>query len=623
MSALRRMASVVVAVAAAATLTASASASSHLPSNRSNEVTVLTNLGISPSRALQSLGLQDAVAATHLVSRIEGALASRYAGVWFEPSAAKFHVGVTSGASARTARRVAGQAGLSASVVTTPVRSTWAALAAAQERWNGRLAALIDRGDAGTGIDVQGNAVAITLSTSIAPAERAALQRKADAASVNTFIRVIPPTPPHSATEAACKAPFVAEKAYCEKTIVSGVGVAPGTTEPECTAGPMLIQGNETFMLTAGHCFGGLAPTTGETITVKVTSEYPTGGGQKEIGKEGTRFRDENRDTAEVKVARPGSFSEALPDPVPALMAEWSVKPAIPHGVEGVKAAEVVVPAQVICHEGMKTGEQCGTVLLLNVAASGVLAKHLVETSACSEGGDSGGPYFFRTSTKEVLMMGTHVGKGTGDAAGCPQTGSSRTVIEPLLDIPGATGLAILSTFSGQSLLTTSNEMRPGSSKFKFTTSGKLVAKALSTQVLTTSAGKVECTGLSAAEGTSGSVSATELTITVQYTGCTAFGLAATVSPAQYTLTSSGFVSLQSTVTIKATGCSVTVPSAKNKSLKLARYDNIPQQILVLPTVRGITSSGTGAACTYAEESEGLLEGRADIGIQGGTLEWT
>lgn len=56
------------------------------------EMAMLTSLGISPARAGQALGVQREVAETQLISRIGSALADDFAGVWFEPAAARFHI---------------------------------------------------------------------------------------------------------------------------------------------------------------------------------------------------------------------------------------------------------------------------------------------------------------------------------------------------------------------------------------------------------------------------------------------------------------------------------------------------------------------------------------------------
>jgi len=533
--------SIAIGVLAASTAYAQLPTYSRARAPFANETAVLTSQGISPGRASQLLSLQGQVAETHLVSKVEAALEGAYAGAWFEPGTATLHIGATSDANRQTVRRLVAEVGLTDDVVETPVRSTWAALIRAQGYWNNKLASLVANGEATTGIDAQNNAVSVTLNSIVPTATRAVLKRDAAADNVNVLISVTSSSTPGLERQLtkSCEEPFTTTKGFCEKTIISGVRVkAEG--QGGCTAGPMLIEGNETYVLTAGHCFGlPNIPPAGEAVTAKLTSAYPTGGEtQKEIGKEGWRYNGTQKDVAEIKVSATSLFREGLPDPVPALVAEWGRTAKTPHAVEGVKEAAEVVPRQVVCHEGTTSGEQCGEVLLVNVTGSGV--EHIVETSACSEGGDSGGPYFFRTTTNELLMMGTHVG-GTPS---CPKTSTTRTDFEPLLDVGTAKGFGILSTFKGQELLTTKNEIRArnfecaqvtaGSGKYneasclkeggtkefeeKGITGARFTAKAAGTTVITASAKKVECTGATS-EGMV--TSSTEDVATIKYTGCT------------------------------------------------------------------------------------------------------
>jgi Trypsin len=412
---------------------------------------VLTDQGISPERARQALRLQGQVAETNLPSRIEAALAGDYAGVWFEPAAAKFHIGVTSDASRRAAMQVVAQTGLTADVVLTPVRSTLATLVAVQTRWGKKLAKLLADQQATTGLDSSRNAVSITLSSAVQARERAAIEREAVNANANVFVTIVPPSQLRLEPAATCK--FETSKAYCEKTIVSGVTII--TPSNQCTAGPLLVSGKETYMLTAGHCFGPKNNEGRRVIAEKTTSSYPAGGGQKEIGKEGSFYYNENRDMAEVKVVSPeGPFSTALPSPVPALMAEWGKKTETPSQVIG-EAANII--GQTNCHQGQTSGEQCGKVIELNIEAGGV--KHLVKDTACGELGDSGGPFYLETESKvnNVYMQGVLV---TAAVEKKCSEGEKNSSYEPLKNLEGAPGLGILSTFAGQRLLTTATENR-------------------------------------------------------------------------------------------------------------------------------------------------------------------
>ena len=304
------------------------------------------------------------------------------------------------------------------------------------------------------------------------------MTRQAAATNGRVVVSVEPPSTLRFELQATCESPFTTVRPYCEKTLVSGVGIK--TPVLTCTAGPMLISGNETYMLTAGHCFGiATILAAGENFTsLLITSAYQAGGGQLEIGKEGKRYNNKERDMGEVKIKRTATtslFLQALPTPLPALVTEWTASAAAPHAVNGVEAAAV---GQTVCHQGQTSGEQCGTVLRLNVEFAET--DHLVETSACGEGGDSGGPYFFRTGSGEVRMEGVHIG-GTPN---CPRGPTTRTGFEPLIDGPGtALGFGILSTFAGQQLLTTANENRTtGGMKSVLIEAGKSLPATISSE---------------------------------------------------------------------------------------------------------------------------------------------
>ncbi len=444
------------AAAAAGVMSASALAAR-------SQIEVLTQQGISTARAERALTLQQRVAETKLAGKIRATLGDAYAGVWFEPAAAKFHVGVTSNASRQAVMRLASEAGLAPDVAATPVRSTLRALIAAQKEWNGRLSSLLASGDAMTAIAPESNAVQVRLSTSVATSERAALEYAGAKADVNILVSVEDSPKLGIVLEAkkTCEKKFTAFKAFCEEAITAGVGIrTPGGTGVECTAGPELIAGLVTYMLTAGHCISSKETEPGEVFEKKeVASAFPVNNVFKEIGNEGKRYLNKKRDMAEVLVvpkSQRGAFAERLPTPVPALVAEWTASAEKPHSVEGQEEAIV---GQIICHEGAATGEQCGKVLAL-YATNGI-TEDLVETSACSASGDSGGPYFTVEKGK-LLMVGLHIGKPEG-ATECGGA-TPRTVFEPLVGLFGAEEFGILETFK-QSLLTTANEDRAKSEK--------------------------------------------------------------------------------------------------------------------------------------------------------------
>jgi streptogrisin C len=397
------------------------------------EVAVLTKQGISPTRAGQALDVQGKVARANLVSEVEAAMGSAYAGAWFEPAAAQVHFGVTSEAGRRAAQRIVAQAGLTAVVTYTPVRSTWSALMAVQSWWNKRLVDMSASQDAMTGLDSQRNAVVVTLGSSAPAGERATLEREAAAGSVNVVVEIAPQLHLGAEPQARCKKFKTFE-------------------EPECSAGPMLIEGNETYMLTAGHCFAKKVGEEGK-VEVKVTSAYPEKEkpAQKVIGNTGEWKYLLSKDMAIVKITRPGSFNQELPTPVPALMMEWGIKTETPSAVIGEAAN---IKGETNCREGMTSGEACGKILRVNISSPSGF-EHLVEDTACSDGGDSGGPFFFSGGKVNNVTMQGILARGEKS---CGEEGA-KTWYEPLKD-EGAVGFGILSTFAGKELLTTANEMR-------------------------------------------------------------------------------------------------------------------------------------------------------------------
>ncbi len=162
-----------------------------------------------------------------------------------------------------------------------------------------------------------------------------------------------------------------------------------------------------------------------------------------------------------------------------------------------------------------------------------------------------------------------------------------------------------------------------GASNFLASATGALTGKALQNQKFVTKAGEVVCTTI-AVSGTVKTTKATTQVATVNYTGCKAFGLAATITPAEYEFNANGSVKILNNIIITATACEVKVLAANNTSLNTVKYvNNGGGQLGINPAVKGITSEGVGAGCTYALESKGTYEGNSDSGLKaGGTLSW-
>lgn len=151
---------------------------------------------------------------------------------------------------------------------------------------------------------------------------------------------------------------------------------------------------------------------------------------------------------------------------------------------------------------------------------------------------------------------------------------------------------------------------------------GKTKANGTNTQVFTTPTGAVECTTLTATGTVKKTKSKTEAS-TVKYSGCKAFGLAATVSTAKYVFSAEGSVKISNTITVSvpAGKCSVKVGPAGNSKLKTISYVNKSGKVEVQANVKGITFTTTGGLCGSGGKTA-TYKGNALNELTGGTIEW-
>jgi hypothetical protein len=155
---------------------------------------------------------------------------------------------------------------------------------------------------------------------------------------------------------------------------------------------------------------------------------------------------------------------------------------------------------------------------------------------------------------------------------------------------------------------------------------GLLTAVASNTQILKTVAGNIECTSvklLPPGDTAPATLRSLSVLAVIDYEKCKAFGLAAVVHPVRYLIDANGLVTLENTVLVLALSCTVTIPAAKNQSLNTVKFVNTANGgILLVAKVNGVTSSGTGSACTYAEEHEGVAEGNIIVTASAGVIRW-
>jgi len=189
-------------------------------------------------------------------------------------------------------------------------------------------------------------------------------------------------------------------------------------------------------------------------------------------------------------------------------------------------------------------------------------------------------------------------------------------------------GLVFLAVCAFSALAVSSASASP---KFLSTVAGALLlASAGNFQKFHTKPGFVECEKLKLLPpgDTAPALESLLILVVVDYQKCTAFGTPALVTPVRYIIDANGLVTLEADIQITgATACHITVPAAKNQSLTTVNFDNNTANngILLLATVKHITSSGTGGPggiCEYKEESEGEYFGTVHVTLHGGTIKW-
>jgi hypothetical protein len=152
---------------------------------------------------------------------------------------------------------------------------------------------------------------------------------------------------------------------------------------------------------------------------------------------------------------------------------------------------------------------------------------------------------------------------------------------------------------------------------------GSIAGKAILTQVITISGGKIECS-VASASGAIPTTAATQLHVTVHYTGCTAFGFA-TVDMANgtYVLTASGSMHIKEALTVTPTlfGSSICTVTFTPQTVSTTDFGNSgASNMLMTPTITGLDYHSTGGACGPAG-TNGTYTGASEYNrVGGGTL---
>jgi trypsin-like peptidase len=352
--------------------------------------------------AKQALEVQADVQRANLPTRLEAALGSAFAGVWYDSATPMLHVGVISPASRAAAAAVAAGAGLAPEVAETRVRSTMAQLEATQERMGRRLGDLFAKAAVVTRLAPQLNAVEVELSPSVPSTRRVALEREAAREAVHIAITTAASPGLRLEPDGSC-ATFVSGAANCASPIVAGVTIEPENAAGTCTAGPLVLPENrakpaaatETYLLTAGHCIeaGGKA---GATWYAYNTEKKPE---KKPIGA-ALEYLESEADVGVIKVNNPGYWAKTGFVPAPAEFAYWETPPS---EVQVVSEKAVAVNNQ-DCFSGQVSGLVCGKITAINQKAMGKkgVFTGLAITNMFAQPGDSGAPVFSQAFPSQV-----------------------------------------------------------------------------------------------------------------------------------------------------------------------------------------------------------------------------
>lgn len=318
-------------------------------------------------------------AAAPVVERLlRSRLADRFAGAWFAPAEARLTVGVLNDRDGDLVRAAG------ALPVLVP-RS--------EKQLTGTKAAL-DRAAGSAGKSIYGWYVDVTANTVVVSA--------ADPAAADRFVTA-------SAVDAA--------------SIRITIGQAPRTLYDIRGGDQYVINGNTLCSIgfsvnnggfvTAGHCGGTGSPTLGYNNVSQGTfagSSFP------------------GNDYAWVRTN--GS---------------WTPRPWVNNyggGNAAVAGSQEAAVGSSICRSGRTTGWRCGVIQAKNVTVnySGSLVYGLTQTTACAEGGDSGGAWITGDQAQGVT---------SGGSGNCSTGGT--TFYQPVNEILGAYGLSLTTTGGGGS----------------------------------------------------------------------------------------------------------------------------------------------------------------------------
>jgi hypothetical protein len=398
-------------------------------------------LDVSHGVAEDDLEVQAKGAQVDIAGDLEDKMHGSFAGIWFDPMSGEYVVPMAAASADAAIGKEMGAARLGGDYRTRVVENSWEELEAAQKQIDAQLRELFAVGLVYTAIDPRTNAVVVHVAATANEKDRAALRQIAKSAGGLVELRVSN-VEQFQGTRDACSDVVP----NCGSPLRGGVEIGPWKSANGgiCTAAFRAIgkTNGKKYLLSAGHCAAEKNPSNPlMNWQARDEQKLPVYGQAKYLG-EVEQLAFPTHDWMKINVT--GSEWDIPLQQWPALVAYWGKgsgvagqPPIDPEYAINGEAASVV--GQSVCHSGIASGGSCGQVVETNVSynfgEAGNVTYDLVKVKgACSEGGDSGGPWFASN-----IAYGIHIGK----EAALEPCGSA-TFYEEITDATAALGVSIV-----------------------------------------------------------------------------------------------------------------------------------------------------------------------------------
>jgi streptogrisin C len=387
-----------------------AMAATAAPASSANNVSPALRAAMQRDLGLSSAQLSQYLKVERLAMQQEKQLAKaqgrNFAGSWIERGANGQYKLVVATTSIRPQKGAPG-------IEIRSVRHSLAELNASKGQLDTKLAqgAKVPKGVYGWYVDVKSNSVVVSIGKG---AQKAGVDFVANSGASAQTVRFV----------------VDAEQPSLRSTLQGGLGYLRNPGDGylyACSIGFNVTQGTTPGFVSAGHC-----GTAGEPVYLEGAAGT---GPQWTIGPNigtfaASRFPQPGQTGNDWSWVQVNSGNTQTPT-----VYGWGKGDATVHGstAAGVGAA--------ICRSGRTSGWRCGTIEATGVTvnySTGETIVNLTRTTACSEGGDSGGSFITGPGQAQGVLSG-----GSGDCKGKQPNNRTRSFFQPLLPILSAYNLTL------------------------------------------------------------------------------------------------------------------------------------------------------------------------------------